>query len=88
MRDIKTLLEVLLDQYQNNKIYRIQWAGLCLAITKLRNAGVIDQSDKEALLKVIEANRPESAGSFYWWPVGEIEPRVEFLKQLIKKYEQ
>ena len=89
MRDIKQLLEILLDQYQNNKIYRIQWAGLCLAITKLCNAGVIDQSDKEALLKVIKANRPKLVESpLYWWPKGKVNPRVEFLKQLIMKHEK
>ena len=88
MRDIKTLLEILLDQYENNRLEGIQWSGLCFAIIRLRIGHVIDQSDEDALLKVIKANRPESAGSLlYWWPKGEVEPRVEFLKQLIKKYE-
>ena len=87
MKDIKTLLEILLDKYQNNKIYGIQWSGLCLAIRKLHNICVIDYYEKEDLLKEIKANRPESAGSFYWWPEGEVEPRIEFLKQLIMKYE-
>ena len=85
MRDIKTLLELLLDQYENNKTYGIQWAGLCLAIIRLHTSRVIDYYDKEALLKVIKTNRPESAESFYWWPEGEVEPRVEFLKQLISE---
>ena len=86
MRDIKTLLELLLDQYQNNRLEYIQWSGLCFAIISI-GGRVIDQNEKEALLKVIKANRPESAGSFHWWPKGEVEPRVEFLKQLIMKYE-
>ena len=86
MRDIKTLLEILLDQYENNRLEGIQWSGLCFAIIRLRIGHVIDQSDEDALLKVIKANRPESAVSLlYWWPKGEVEPRVEFLKKLISE---
>ena len=88
MRDIKTLLEVLLDQYENNKTYGIQWAGLRLAIIRLHTSRVIDQNEKEALLKVIKANRPKLVESpLYWWPKGEVKPRVKFLKQLIMKHE-
>lgn len=88
MRDIKTLLEILLDQYDNNRFEGIQWSGLCFAIIRIRISHVIDQPDEDALLKVIKANRPESAESLlYWWPKGEVEPRVKFLKQLIMKYE-
>lgn len=87
MRDIKTLLEILLDQYQNNRLEYIQWSGLCFAIISI-GGRVIDQNEKEALLKVIKANRPKLVESpLYWWPKGEVEPRVEFLKQLIMKYE-
>ena len=80
MRSIKELLELLLDQYQNNRIDGIQWSGLCFAIIRLRIGHVIDQTDEDVLLKVIKTNRPESAESLlYWWPKGEVEPRVEFL---------
>ena len=85
MRDIKTLLEILLDQYQNNRIDGIQWAGLCFAIIRIDVGHVIDQYEKEDLFDVIKANRPESAAPFYWWPKGEVEPRVEFLKKLISE---
>ena len=82
MRSTKELLEVLLDQYQNNRLEYIQWSGLCFAIISI-GGRVIDQNEKDALLKVIKANRPESAEPLYWWPKGEVEPRIEFLKQLI-----
>ena len=89
MRSTKELLEVLLDRYQNNTIEEINWAGLCWAITKLYAYDGVNFYEKEILLDVIEANRPESVESGkYWWPKGEVEPRIEFLKQLIKKYEQ
>ena len=86
MRDIKTLLEILLDQYQNNRIDGIQWAGLCFAIIRIDVGHVIDQYEKEDLFDVINANKPDIVWSGkYWWPKGEVEPRVEFLKQLISK---
>lgn len=87
MKDIKTLLEILLDQYQNNKTYGIQSMGLCRAIIRLRVDHVIDRPDEEALFDAIKTNRPGSVGSYFWWPRGETAPRIEFLKQLIKKYE-
>ena len=34
---------------------------------------------------VIKSNRAAGLGSAYWWPKGEVKPRVEFLKQLISK---
>ena len=88
MKSIKALLLILLDQYENNRIEGIQWSGLCFAIIRLRIGHVIDQTDEDALLKVIKANRPKLVESpLYWWPDGETEPRIEFLKQLIMKYE-
>ena len=86
MRDIKTLLEILLDQYENNRIDRIQWTGLCFAINRLRVSHVIDQHDEEALLKVIKANKPDAVWSeTYWWPEGHTKPRIKFLQKLISK---
>ena len=86
MRSIKELLELLLDQYENNRIDWIQWAGLCWAIIKLYTNDVVNFYEKEILLDVIEANKPDTPWSGrYWWPKGEVEPRIEFLKQLISE---
>lgn len=88
MRSTKELLEILLDQYENNRLEGIQSSGLCFAIIRLRVGHVIDHTDEEALLKVIKTNRPESAVSLlYWWPKCEVKPRVKFLQQLIMKHE-
>ena len=89
MRSTKELLELLLDQYENNRLDGIQWTGLCLAISRLRVSHVIDQYEKEALFKAIGANKPDVPWSeVYWWPKGRVKPRVEFIKQLINSYEQ
>ena len=88
MKSIKALLLILLDQYENNRIEGIQWSGLCPAVFMLLDHRLIDLYDRKALLDAIETNRPECVKSkSYWWPKGEVEPRIEFLKQLIKKYE-
>ena len=87
MRDIKTLLEILLDQYQNNRLEGIQSSGLCFAIIRLRVGHVINQTDEDALLKVIKSNHPAGVRTAYWWTEGEVKPRVKFLKQLIMKHE-
>ena len=63
MRDTKTLLELLLDQYENNRIDLIQWAGLCFAINRLRVGHMIDQYEKEDLFDVIKANKPDTPWS-------------------------
>lgn len=86
MKSIKALLFILLDQYENNRIDGIQQSGLCLAIFMLFDDGVIDVYDREALVDVIKANRPESSKSLvHWWPKGETKPRIEFLNKLISE---
>ena len=47
---------------------------------------MIDQYEKEDLFDVIKANKPDTPWSgTYWWPEGEVEPRIEFLKKLISE---
>ena len=88
MRDIKTLLEVLLDQYENNIIDDIQVFGLCWAIKKIFDKNVISEDEYYHLDDIINNNCPNGLeGSGYWWRSGATAPRIEFLKQLIKKYE-
>ena len=87
MKPIKELLEILLDRYENNSIYMIQWAGLCWAISRLYDDGVISEIEDSILTSYLYSNKPEWAWSGYWWTEGKVEPRVKFLKQLITKYE-
>ena len=84
MRDIKTLLEILLDQYQNHIDDNIRSLGLSWAILFLRDEWIISGAERIVLRYYMLSNKPEKRFNGYWWPAGEIEPRVEFLKQLIK----
>lgn len=86
MRDIKTLLEVLLDEYQNNPDNTIRWSGLCNAIKTIYRLGLIAIREKKALEIYIIKNAPYWATfETYWWEAGETKPRIEFLKQLISE---
>ena len=87
MRDIKQLLDVLLDEYQHNPDDKIRSLGLCFAVKRLCYYNLINLHEKDGLLYVIKANRPTDVGNAFWWHQGEVEPRVEFLKQLISKLE-
>ena len=88
MRTIKELLEILLDQYKNNRIYSIQKLGICWAISKLLDEGIISGEEYDILSEYIYSNRPEYAWIGYWWLEGDVPPRIKFLKKLIKNYEQ
>ena len=86
MRSTKELLEVLLDQYENNRIDWIQWAGLCDAIGALSEYGLINSYEDCILQAYIIDNRPDgSIKMSFWWPMGETAPRIEFLKKLISE---
>lgn len=86
MRSIKELLETLLHEYENNKDDTIRWTGLCSAILTLRTFDLITEGEKKVLEGHIKENRPDwSRLKHYWWPKGEVEPRVEFLNKLISE---
>ena len=56
MRDIKTLLELLLDQYKNNRIDGIQRFGLCWAIWRLSKHELINSNEDYVLGAYIKKN--------------------------------
>lgn len=85
MRDIKELLEILLDNYENNSIYMIQSNGLCWAIQRLCDENIILLQEGDILLEYLYSNKPEWAWAGFWWTIGDVPPRIKFLKQLIEK---
>ena len=84
MRSTKELLEVLLDQYKNNRIDDIQVFGLCWAIEIIFDKNVISVDEYYHLDDIINNSCPNVfGGSGYWWRSGETAPRIEFLQNLI-----
>ena len=65
MRDIKTLLEILLDEYQNHPDDDVRHLGLCFAINRLCRYNLINLHEGEVLLDVIESNHPAGVRTAY-----------------------
>lgn len=87
MRDIKTLLEVLLEQYLEHEDNKVRINGLCYAIERLRSWGVFTKEEAEKLGAFIYNHRPNKSDGVddFWWDMGITYPRVRFLKQLISE---
>ena len=88
MRDIKTLLEVLLDQYLHHKDDNVRDNGLCYAIKVLHEPHAVFTIDERTILmSFIYDHRPDKAAGVddFWWEMGYMHPRVKFLEQLIDR---
>ena len=84
MRSTKELLELLLDQYENNKDDTIRLRGLCHAVIIIRYHYLITRKEERLLIGCLKENRPKRYSlTGFWWPRGHTKPRIEFLKQLI-----
>ncbi len=89
MRNIKELLEVMLNNQQLFKTGLCYWAT-CL----LRNNIHINWNEYCILHSYIKANRPSQYSSFnafktrnslYYWEYKDIAPRIAWIKKHIKK---
>ena len=88
-RDLKTLLELLLEEVKSNLGF-----GLCACIGILWNKEIITEVENDIIFDFLKANRPKwyqygysfkQRSSAYWWKRGKVKPRVRFLKHWIKK---
>lgn len=96
-RSKKELLELLLEIYKNSifknafkygfKGLFFKKTGLCSAILRLSNQKIITPSEHVRLWIYLHDNRPKSSVDVYWWPKGEVKPRIKFLEKLIENYE-
>jgi hypothetical protein len=92
MRPIKELL-VLLRDYLPGNINDDYGGSLCWAAGNMcLMDDVISSGERNDLLDYIEQHRPDGVGDYYggswarsgfWWPYGELTPRIEFLNKLI-----
>lgn len=78
------LLQLLLDNIDELS------TGLCQLVGLIYYGGDFSNEESNRLKILIRSNRPDSDIiediTRYYWPVGEIHPRIDFLKQLIQKY--
>lgn len=88
MRDIKTLLEILLDQYENHKDSDVRNKGLCHAIKVLHEShGVFTTEERARLDTFIYEHRPNrwAGEDDFWWDMGVVYPRIKFLMRLMNR---
>ena len=55
---------------------------LCWATGAMYRAEIITWEEAESLRSFIKTKRPRKADLF-WWPYGELSPRLEFIDKLI-----
>lgn len=89
-RDLKTLLELLLNNI-TNKSYN----GLCHAVLSMWQLEHSISLEESIILKIfINSNRPKwyqrgycfkQISDSYYWKTGDEKPRIKFLKHWIKK---
>ena len=88
-RDLKTLLEILLEEVESNL-----YSGLCNRVNFLRWHNIISCKEWLLLYGFLYTHRPkwyQYGYSFkyrndaYWWKSGDKTPRIKFLKHWIKK---
>ena len=81
MRTIKELLILLREKC----VTRIPAAmyGLCGTIDWLFFCDDISPEEANKLHYYVEISKPAEVAGAYWWPRGELTPRLEFLDKLI-----
>ena len=80
MRTIKDLLILLREELVNDFDHCICWQ-----LASMVNDWKISHLEYDEIIIYLEERRPDKKkgkGSF-WWPYGELQPRLEFLDKLI-----
>ena len=82
MRTIKELL-ILLREYLPKAFVFV--GGMCGALSIMKQKGIITEYEYSIVLRYIENRRPDVTMQYryWWWPYGELAPRLEFLDKLI-----
>jgi hypothetical protein len=84
-RDNVELLKILRDFLP--KYLSRNKGGICGAVYMLPIEGRISIKEISDLLQIISDNNPTTLpNDTYWWPKGELEPRLKFIDRLITKY--
>lgn len=89
-KELLTILrDTLLNTENNNKLYD----GMCLTIHHLYVIDLISHDEKVKINNFIRKNRPLKGQHYnknqkyspYWWPPGDVKPRVNWLNSKIKQ---
>jgi hypothetical protein len=81
-RPIKELLTILLEHISQDG-FVLGW-GLCPEAHNLYVQGVFRKKEAALIKRFILANMP-AWGGFFGWPIGQLQPRIDFLKEQIEK---
>jgi hypothetical protein len=79
-RSIKELLELMLS---HQSLFR---DGLCVYIYAMYVKDLITFLEYEILKNYLHKNKPKHTYNvLHWWPVGEIQPRIEWINKQLEK---
>lgn len=93
MRDIKTLIEILVNEYLEiekklvrsyKELYNTPGYGFGNITKEAVKKGLLTDNERDRLLTYLRTNKNESVNQLLWWPMGYLNAeRIEFLNKLI-----
>ena len=86
MRTIKELLILLREELPKN--IPLRSLGLCGTSVNITLDHIINPDELDLLMEYMRKKAPITANNTYWWPYGELAPRLEFLDKLIKEIDE
>lgn len=93
MRDIKTLIEILVNEYveierepvrSHKELYNNPGYGFGNITKEAVKKGLLTDSERDRILKYLVSNNTYAINEFLWWPPKYLNAsRIEFLNKLI-----
>lgn len=77
MKTNKELQEIMLE---NQEFFT---NGICDWLMNIKRKKLITWEETEHLVKIVQSNKPEGCDNQYYWPKGELEPRIKWIKEYI-----
>lgn len=83
MRTKLELLELLLKVYMEPKFKEFTIFGMCYAMRELKSKRIINHAEYADIRDILKKGK-----SGYWFPIGEKEPRIKWIKNQIELWKQ
>lgn len=80
MRTDKELIQLMIDNLDQYFI-----TSLCITTSQMRIDNLINQKEEDRIDEIVYRFKPSDAGPFYFWPANLLEPRREFLQNILNK---